>query len=61
MDDEVLIVKCKVILHPRDTHRIREAIIDQMKEGVVVLPDYMEAIVVPKDVEVRVEQEDSNG
>lgn len=59
MADEVLVVKIKdIVFRQSDIRRIREAIRDQMKEGVVVLPDFMDAIVVPKDIEVRVEKEE---
>ena len=37
-EDEVLILKLEVLLHPRDVKAIRDDIIHQIKEGVVMIP-----------------------
>lgn len=54
-DNEVLVVRCNAPLSRVTEDYIRDHIIEQMKTGVVVLPNICEAIIVPKDIEVKVE------
>ena len=51
---DVLIIRPDIMLKPSTMHNIREAIKEQIKEGVVVLPAYLKAelINVPEDIEV---------
>ena len=57
--DEILVVKVNGRFADRDMKGIRKIIMKQKSEGVVVLPYYCEAIIVPKDVKVEVESEGS--
>ena len=52
---DVLVIKCNFLFKERYYKLIYENILKQMEHGVVVLPFGVEAIVVPKDIEVRVE------
>ena len=58
--DEILVVKVNARFADRDMKEIRKIIMKQKSEGVVVLPYYCEAIIVPKDVKVEVESEKSD-
>lgn len=51
---EILVIKTNQFrLSPEDMHNLRQQIIKQKEEKVVLLPYYCEAIVVPEDVEIR--------
>lgn len=52
---DVLVVKVNLFCGNKDLCQIHDNIINQMKTGVVILPAYCEAQVVPDNIEVRVE------
>lgn len=55
---EILVIKTNQFrLSPEDMHNLRQQIIKQKEEKVVLLPYYCEAIVVPEDVDIRFEEE----
>lgn len=53
---DLLVIKPNIHLSPRDLRRIRESIMLQKETGLVILPFFCEALVVPKNVEIRVEE-----
>ena len=56
--DEILVIKVnKFNLNPEDMHNLRQKMIKQKEEKVVLLPYYCEAIIVPEDVDIRVEED----
>lgn len=55
MTENVLVVKVNAHIKSKDLKAIEKHIRDSMKTGLVVLPSYCEAQVVPKDIEVRME------
>lgn len=56
--DEILVIKVNELwLSPEDMHNLRQQIIKQKEEKVVLLPYYCEAIIVPEDVDIRVEED----
>lgn len=56
--DEILVIKVNGFnLSPEDMHNLRQQIIKQKEEKVVLLPYYCEAIVVPEDVDIRFEED----
>lgn len=55
---EMLVIKVNQFnLSPQDMHNLRQSIIKQKEEKVVVLPYYCEPIIVPEDVDIRVEED----
>ncbi len=55
---EILVIKVNHFhLSPEDMHNLRQQIIKQKEEKVVVLPFYCEPIIVPEDIEIRVEED----
>ena len=55
---EILVIKTNQFkLSPEDMHNLRQQIIKQTEEKVVLLPYYCEAIVVPEDVEIIFEED----
>lgn len=57
-NNDVLVVKMDIRMAPTQLQRIYDSIISQKEKGVVLLPAGCEAIIVPKDIEVRVEDKD---
>lgn len=53
---DILVVKVNMFCKGEEMDDIRNYIIAQKKMGVVLLPPYCEAVVVPEDVEIRVEE-----
>ena len=44
MNDESLIIKCNIMLYPDEIGRVREDIINQLNDGVVILPPGFELV-----------------
>ena len=55
MDNNLLVVRIGINLKPQYFNNLVENIAFQKTTGTVVLPSYCEALVVPKDIEVKVE------
>lgn len=55
MDNDILIVRVNMFLKNKEQEAVRQHILEQRKTGVIVLPPYCEAIMVPKDVEIKFE------
>ena len=53
----VLVVKVNSKLSTESMMNIRNQIIKQKEEGVIVLPSFCEAIVVPNGIDIRVDNE----
>lgn len=51
----ILVVKVNVFCCDKDMDRISNYIRESVKTGVVILPPYCDAQVVPENIEVRVE------
>ena len=52
---DILVVKVNMFMRSKNLQDIDKYIRDSIKTGVVVLPPYCEAQVVPENIEVRVE------
>lgn len=55
MDKELLIVRCSINLKPQQFDNLKDYIELQRTTGSILLPSYCEAVVVPKDVEIKIE------
>lgn len=53
---DTLVIKCNIPKHPADVEILRQSIIEQRRSGVVILPCYCEAIVVPEDIRIEMEE-----
>lgn len=53
---DILVVKVNMFCRAKELNDIRNYIFNQKESGVVILPPYCEAVVVPEDVEIRVEE-----
>lgn len=59
MDKTVLAIKTDMMLSQEVLNKLREQFIEQVEQGVVIIPAWFEAevIQVPENVEIRVEAE----
>ena len=55
MDNDILVIKVNMFLKNKEQEAVRQHILEQRKTGVIVLPPYCEAVMVPKDVEIKFE------
>ena len=53
--NDILIIKSRIVIKPEKLNEFREMFIKQKAEGVVVIPPYFDALVVPEDIEIRME------
>ena len=60
-DKEILIVKCKAILNKKQFDDLYEGIVNMKSHGVVLLPPYCDAIIVPDDVTIKLDTVKNNG
>ncbi len=58
MDNNILVIKVNMFLKNKEQEAVRQYILEQRKTGVIVLPPCCEAIMVPKDVEIKFEGEE---
>lgn len=54
--EEILVLRCKYTLKKEDMEKLRRSVQRQMEDGVVILPPYLEPLIVPADIEVRIEE-----
>ena len=55
MDNNILVIRVNMFLKNKEQEAVRQHVLEQRKTGVIVLPPYCEAIMVPKDVEIKFE------
>lgn len=53
---ELLIIKSDIFLHQEDRKKWIEGIKREKENGVIILPPYFTPLLVPNDVEIRIEQ-----
>ena len=56
--DDVLIVKYPFMMGKGMSKYLHDDILKQKETGVIVIPDYCEVVMAPKDVEIKTEQHD---
>lgn len=52
---DILIIKVNVFMRPKEMDNISRYIRDSMKTGLVILPPYCDAQVVPEGIEVQID------
>ena len=65
INDNVLVIKTKMLLNRVDAEKLRQKIIKDMEEGVVIIPGFFDAEIIQKPDDVIIDcfkiEEDSNG
>ena len=54
-NNDLLVIKVNMFLRQKEMDDLYRYIRDAKKEGIIILPIYCDAIVYPKDVEIKVE------
>lgn len=52
---DLLIVRTKTLLTPAQTDLLRRRILGQRDTGVIVLPSFCEVLIIPSDIEIKIE------
>ena len=65
MDDKVLVIKTKMMLGQFEVEELRQKIIKDAEEGVVIIPGFFDAEIILKPDDVDIDcfknEEDNNG
>lgn len=61
MEKQVLVVKLNMHLRAKDIQRIRKSIMEQKETGLVILPTFCDALLVPEGIDILVEEENYGG
>lgn len=65
MNDNVLVIKTRMLLNRFDAEGLRQKIIKDVEEGVVIIPGFFDAEIIQKPDDVIIEclnmEEESNG
>ena len=65
INDNVLVIKTKMLLNRVDAEELRQKIIKDREEGVVIIPGFFDAEIIQKPDDVIIKcfkiEEDSNG
>lgn len=54
---DLLIIKSDILLHQDDRKKWMESIKREKESGVIILPPYFEPLLVPNDIEIKMEYE----
>lgn len=54
--DDILVIKYPFMMTQSRIKILSESILKQKETGVIVLPDYCEVVIAPKDVEIKLEE-----
>lgn len=54
-EKDLLVFKSKALLHPDVMHKVRDNIWEQIKKGMIVMPNYMDVVVIPDRDKVKYE------
>ena len=61
MEDQLIILRIKDMMLTYEAMRgIRNSVLAQRETGLIVLPDYIEVILAPKNAEIKFEEEKGN-
>lgn len=58
---DILVVKCNAFLPCERMQAILDNIMAQKETGVILLPSYLEAQIVPDDIEIKLTSSDEDG
>lgn len=58
--DDILIVKYPFLMKNDQATKLYDSILKQKENGVIILPDYCEVVVAPKDTEIKMETQSPN-
>lgn len=53
--NDILIVKYPFLMKNDQATKLYESILKQRENGVIIIPDYCEVVIAPKDIEIQTE------
>ena len=51
--DDILIVKYPFLMKNVDASKLYESLLKQKETGIIIIPDYCEVVIAPKDIEIQ--------
>lgn len=58
--DDILVVKYPFLMKNTQANQLYESILKQRENGVIIIPDYCEVVIAPKDVEIKMENHEQS-
>lgn len=55
---DVLVIKCRCAVRPERLRELRRDVLAQKETGVIVLPSCVDAVVVPDDIKIVIDDDD---
>ena len=52
---DILVIKCNTMVKPETLNQLRQIFLKEKEEGVVVIPAFCDAMMIPEDIEIKVE------
>ena len=52
---DILVIKCNTMVKAETLNQLRQTFLKEKEEGVVVIPAFCDAIMIPEDGEIKVE------
>ena len=54
--NDILVIKCKTPVKPDKLKALRDQILKEKKEGIIILPPIFDAVVVPDNIKIVMEE-----
>ena len=52
---DILVIKCNTMVKAETLNQLRQIFLKEKEEGVIVIPEFCDAIMIPEDVVIKVE------
>ena len=52
---DILVIKCDAMVNSETLKQLRQIFLKEKEEGVVVMPAFCDALIIPEDIEIKVE------
>ena len=52
---DILVIKCNTMVKAETLNQLRQIFLKEKEEGVVVIPAFCDAMMIPEDIEIKVE------
>ena len=52
---DILVIKCNTTVKAETLNQLRQIFLKEKEEGVVVIPAFCDAMMIPEDIEIKVE------
>ena len=52
---DILVIKCNTMVKPETLKQLRQIFLKEKEEGVVVIPAFCDVLMIPADIDIKVE------